>query len=201
MAEGKEKHRWLKPVMTAGTILFFLLLGGLCVYAWRAGLFRDIDRLQAFIQRCGVWAPLVFVLMQVTQILLAFIPGGLLLSGGVAAFGPWLGLLYNMAGTLLGSALNFAIAKRWGRPLAKRLMPEKTWNKYVGWLDENQTRFQRFFAVAILLPFFPDDALCLVAGLTQLRWKAFLLILLLKLPSVAAYSLAYLGLFRFLPLG
>ena len=76
MAEGNEKNRWLKPVMTAGTILFFLLLGGLCVYAWQAGLFRDIDRLQAFIQRCGVWAPLVFVLMQIAQILLAFIPGG-----------------------------------------------------------------------------------------------------------------------------
>lgn len=124
-----EKHRWLKPVMTAGTILFFLLLTVGCIYAWQAGLFRDMELLQGFIRRCGVWAPLVFILMQVMQILLAFIPGGLLLTGGVAAFGPWIGLLYNMIGTMLGSALNFAIARRWGRPLAKKLMPEKTWNK------------------------------------------------------------------------
>lgn len=191
-----EKHRWLKPVMIVGTILFFILLGVLCLRAWQAGLFRDMERLQTFIRSCGVWAPLVFILMQIMQILLAFIPGGLLLSGGVAAFGPWLGLLYNMVGTLLGSSLNFAIARRWGRPLAKRLMPEKTWNRYVGWLDENQRKFQRLFAAAILLPFFPDDALCLVAGLTQMRWSGFLLILLLKLPSVACYSLAYLGIFQ-----
>lgn len=191
-----EKHRWLRPVMTVGTILFFILLGVLCLRAWQAGLFRDMDRLQTFIRSCGVWAPLVFILMQIQQILLAFIPGGLLLSGGVAAFGPWLGLLYNMVGTLLGSSLNFAIARRWGRPLARRLMPEKTWNRYVGWLDENQRKFQRLFAAAILLPFFPDDALCLVAGLTRMRWSGFLLILLLKLPSVACYSLAYLGIFQ-----
>lgn len=191
-----EKHRWLRPVMTVGTILFFILLGVLCLRAWQAGLFRDMERLQTFIRSCGVWAPLVFILMQIMQILLAFIPGGLLLSGGVAAFGPWLGLLYNMVGTLLGSSLNFAIARRWGRPLARRLMPEKTWNRYVGWLDENQRKFQRLFAAAILLPFFPDDALCLVAGLTRMRWSGFLLILLLKLPSVACYSLAYLGIFQ-----
>lgn len=191
-----EKHRWLRPVMTVGTILFFILLGVLCLRAWQAGLFRDMERLQTFIRSCGVWAPLVFILMQIMQILLAFIPGGLLLSGGVAAFGPWLGLLYNMVGTLLGSSLNFAIARRWGRPLARRLMPERTWNRYVGWLDENQRKFQRLFAAAILLPFFPDDALCLVAGLTRMRWSGFLLILLLKLPSVACYSLAYLGIFQ-----
>lgn len=191
-----EKHRWLRPVMTVGTILFFILLGVLCLRAWQAGLFRDMERLQIFIRSCGVWAPLVFILMQIMQILLAFIPGGLLLSGGVAAFGPWLGLLYNMVGTLLGSSLNFAIARRWGRPLARRLMPERTWNRYVGWLDENQRKFQRLFAAAILLPFFPDDALCLVAGLTRMRWSGFLLILLLKLPSVACYSLAYLGIFQ-----
>ena len=193
-----EKHRWLKPVMTAGTILFFLLLIAGCIYAWQAGLFRDMELLQGFIRRCGVWAPLVFILMQVMQILLAFIPGGLLLTGGVAAFGPWLGLFYNMLGTMLGSALNFAIARRWGRPLAKKLMPEKTWNKYVSWLDENQRKFGHLFAWAILLPFFPDDALCLVAGLTKMRWRTFLLILLLKLPTVAGYSLAYLGIFEML---
>lgn len=66
----------------------------------------------------------------------------------------------------------------------------------MGWLDENQRKFQRLFAAAILLPFFPDDALCLVAGLTRMRWSGFLLILLLKLPSVACYSLAYLGIFQ-----
>lgn len=135
-----EKYRWLRPVMTVGTILFFILLGVLCLRAWRAGLFRDMERLQTFIRSCGVWAPLVFILMQIMQILLAFIPGGLLLSGGVAAFGPWLGLLYNMVGTLLGSSLNFAIARRWGRPLARRLMPERPGTAmWAGWMKTSES--------------------------------------------------------------
>lgn len=189
------KKKRLQPgfFLAAGTVVFLLFLLLLAVYGWKNGLFRSMDALQSFIRSCGIWAPLAFVFMQVCQILLAFIPGGILLSGGVLAFGPALGLLYNMAGTAAGSWLNFELAKRWGKPIVRHLVPEKTRQKYFTWLDEKPKRFTRLFAVAILLPFFPDDALCLIAGLTPMSRRTFLLILLLKLPTVAAYSLLYLA--------
>lgn len=185
-----------QTLLKAGTALFLLAMAAVGVWAWRAGLFRDTDALQAFIDSKGAWAPLVFLLLQVLQILMAFVPGGILLSGGVVIFGPWMGFFYNMLGTLLGSSLNFALAKRWGRPLAERMIPEGTRKKYFRWLDENENKFETLFAAAILLPFFPDDALCMIAGLTRMGWKRFLLILLLKAPSVAAYSLAIFPLLK-----
>ena len=188
-----EQHPRSKPVrmlMRLGTVLFFALLISACLWAWKQGLFRSLDTLQAFVASYEVGAPLVFLLLQVLQILMAFIPGGLLLSGGVVIFGPWLGLLYNCLGTLLGSSLNFWLAKRWGQPLVHHLLEDATREKYLGWLEQG-SKFDRLFAVAILLPFFPDDALCLIAGLSPMGWRRFLTILALKLPSIALYSIVY----------
>ena len=108
--------RRTQTLLKIGTAIFLLVMVGLCIWAWRAGLFRDVEALQSFIDSKGAWAPLIFLLLQVLQILMAFVPGGILLSGGVVIFGPWMGFVYNILGTLLGSALNFALAKRWGRP-------------------------------------------------------------------------------------
>lgn len=187
----QPRSRWVTRLMYAGTALFFLALILMCVKAWRMGLFNDLDTLQNFVERTGMWAPVIFLLLQVVQILLAFIPGGILLIGGVVIFGPWLGLFYNFLGTLIGSCLNFYLARRWGQPLVRNLMEDKTREKYFHWLDEGK-KFDRLFAIAIFLPFFPDDALCLVAGLSKMSWKRFLCIMLLKLPVISVYSILYL---------
>lgn len=186
----QKPRSWVQRLLKIGTVLFFVLLAALCLKGWRMGLFRSLDTLQTYIEGTGVWAPLAFLLLQVLQIVMAFIPGGMLLAGGVVIFGPWEGLAYNFLGTVLGSCLNFRLARRWGRRIAGHLLSPATQEKYLGWLNEGK-RFRRLFALAILLPFFPDDALCLIAGLSDMPWRRFLLILLLKLPTVAAYSVAY----------
>lgn len=186
----QKPRSWVQRLLKIGTVLFFVLLAALCLKGWRMGLFRSLDTLQMYIEGTGVWAPLAFLLLQVLQIVMAFIPGGMLLAGGVVIFGPWEGLAYNFLGTVLGSCLNFRLARRWGRRIAGHLLSSATQEKYLGWLNEGK-RFRRLFALAILLPFFPDDALCLIAGLSDMPWRRFLLILLLKLPTVAAYSVAY----------
>ncbi len=188
--EKRPRSRRVQHLMNAGAVGFVLLLILLCVRGWQLGLFKSLDTLQAYIESTGVWAPLAFLVLQVLQILMAFIPGGMLLTGGVVIFGPWEGLRYNCLGTALGSCLNFWLAKRWGQPLVHQLVEERTREKYLRWLEEGKT-FDRLFAWAILLPFFPDDALCLIAGLSPMGWRRFLTVLWLKLPSIAVYSLVY----------
>ena len=70
------------------------------------------------------------------------------------------------------------------------MISEKTFHKYSGWLD-NQKRFDRLFALAIFLPVAPDDALCMLAGLTEISLKKFSWIILLCKPAtILVYSMS-----------
>lgn len=162
---------------------------GLAIWAWRAGAFRSLPALRAFIGRAGAWAPLVLILLHVVQVVIPFIPGGLTLTAGVVLFGPYWGFLYNYVGILVGSLFAFLLAKRCGRPLIRLVASEKLCDKY---LDHPMPhKFERIFAIAILIPFAPDDTLCMIAGLTPMRVRRFMLIISVMKPfSIALYSLS-----------
>ena len=58
----------------------------------------------------------------------------------------------------------------------------------VVWMENGV--FDRFFAAAIFFPAAPDDLLCFLAGVTRMRFRKFLLIILLGKPlSIALYSM------------
>lgn len=170
---------------------FFALIF-LTVYFYHLGIFDDLQSLQEFVSQKTFWAPLIFVLIQILQVVIPIIPGGISLAAGVLLFGPLEGFLYNYIGICIGSLILFWLGRQYGRPLVLRLVNEKTYYKYIHWLD-NQKRFDRLFTLAIFFPIAPDDALCLMASLTKISFKKFTWIILLAKPaSVFAYSLVLL---------
>lgn len=185
------KRQHLDRLTLIVSITSSVVLLAAAFWAWRAGAFRSLCALQSFIGRAGLWAPLALVLMQIVQVVIPFIPGGLTLTAGVLLFGPYWGFLYNYVGILLGSLVAFLLAKRCGRSLVRLLAPPALCGKY---LDQPlPRRFERIFALAILLPLAPDDTLCMIAGLTPMRTSRFLLILASMKPvSIALYSLSLL---------
>lgn len=178
------------------TILFHIcsvvgIIGAivLCVYGYKTGLFSSEESLNAFLQQLGVWGPLVFVLLQVVQVVIPIIPGGISCVVGVLVFGPWMGFWYNYIGICIGSILNFLLARKYGTPFIRMLVPERLYNKYSGWLNKGKV-FDRTFAIAIFFPVAPDDFLCMLAGLTEMKFRRFLAIILLGKPaSIALYSM------------
>lgn len=163
-------------------------IGWFVVWAWRHGLLTDPDAMAAFVEGYGPAAPLLFLLVQVGQILLAFVPGGASCTVGVLLFGPWMGFVYNFTGIFLGSLLNFCLARRFGTRFVQLFGGEEKLEKHLRRLEEKD-RFVKWFFAAILLPFFPDDFLCMLAGLTHMSLRQFCLILLLGKPlTVAMYS-------------
>ena len=164
-------------------------IGWFVVWAWRHGLLTDPAAMQGFVEGFGPAAPLLFLLVQVGQILLAFVPGGAACTAGVLLFGPWMGFVYNFVGTFLGSLLNFCLARRFGLEFVRLFGGEALLEKHLRRLEEKD-RFAKWFFIAILLPFFPDDFLCMLAGLTHMSLGQFCMILLLGKPaSIALYSI------------
>ena len=125
------------------------------------------------VDRLGPSAPLAFVALQATQVILAPVPGQTLAVAGGYLFGP-VGALYSVAGVAVGSGVVLALSRRYGRPFVER-----------GVTDEALERFDTFvddyglvgLVVVFSLPTFPDDAICALAGLTSIRLRTILAVL------------------------
>lgn len=183
----REKARKLLHI---ATIISLSVIVVLTIYGVKTGLLTNRDNLEMLVKKSGIWGPLLFITIQMIQVVLPIIPGGITCGAGVVIFGAWQGLLYNYIGIVVGSMINFYLARRYGQCFVKYFVKEETYEKYIGWLEKGK-KFDKFFAFAIFFPCAPDDVLCLIAGLTRMTWKKFATIILLGKPaSIAMYSLA-----------
>lgn len=160
----------------------------LAIYFFNLGLFDDLNALQNLVGGSLFVGPLIFIFIQILQVVLPIIPGGISTAAGVLIFGPFAGFLYNYIGITIGSIIVFLLGRYYGKPFVLSFVSEKQYTKYVSYLD-NQNRFNKLFALAIFFPIAPDDVLCLMAGLTNMSLKKFTWIILLGKPaSIFIYS-------------
>ena len=161
----------------------------LAIYFFNLGLFDDLNALQNLVGGSLIVGPLIFISLQIFQVVFPIIPGGVSTAAGVFMFGPIAGFFYNYIGITIGSMIVFLLGRYYGKPFVLSFISEKQYAKYVAYLD-NQSRFDKIFALAIFFPLAPDDTLCLMAGLTDMSFKKFSWIILLGKPaSIFIYSL------------
>ncbi|STD24885.1 TVP38/TMEM64 family protein [Enterococcus mundtii] len=162
----------------------------LTIYFINLGVFKDLNALRGLVGDSIILGPIIFILIQILQVVIPIIPGGISTAAGVLIFGPYAGFIYNYVGICIGSIIIFLLGRKYGKPFILSMISDKTYDKYIGWL-ENQSRFEKLFALAIFLPVAPDDALCLMAGLTNISVKKYTLIILIAKPlSIFLYSMA-----------
>ncbi|RLM53569.1 TVP38/TMEM64 family protein [Halobellus sp. Atlit-31R] len=184
----------MSPSLDTRTKVAGLAVAGLALLVVAGGVavttlpLTDPAWIAARVRQFGPAAPLVFVLLQAVQVVLAPIPGQLL--GGVAGaiFGPVLGATYSLVGVALGSAIVFGGTRRFGRTAVERVVDPATLSR---WDEAIAGNGIRLLFGCFLLPTFPDDLLCFVAGLSDIRFRTFLaLVVFGRGPTflVAAYA-------------
>lgn len=104
--------------------------------------------MQQFVNRFGMVGALIFVLIQIVQVVFPIIPGGISCLAGVLLFGAIPGFFYNYIGICVGSCIAFGIARSLGRPVLYKMFSEKMIEKYLTW-TEQKGRFLKLFALAI----------------------------------------------------
>ncbi|MBC8577930.1 TVP38/TMEM64 family protein [Lachnospiraceae bacterium NSJ-12] len=180
---------FIKKLINLSSIIGILATIALLIYGYQAGIFSSAEQLSYMISQAGIWGPLIFIFIQIIQCVIPIIPGGLSCVAGIILFGPFYGFIYNYIGILLGSLINFILARHYGKPLIETIVSKKTYNKYISWLDRGK-HFDKLFALAIFMPVAPDDFLCMLAGLTKMTYKKFITIIVLGKPaSLLVYSL------------
>lgn len=88
-------------------------------------------------------------------------------------YGTVLGTTLSFLGAALGSMVALLIGKRFGRSAVRKFLSEEALEKF-----DRYTSGHGYlpFVVLFVFPGFPDDALCFIAGLTNLDWKKLFLI-------------------------
>jgi uncharacterized membrane protein YdjX (TVP38/TMEM64 family) len=185
--EHAQSARW-NILINGSTILGLLITVLFFVYGVETNLFTSQASLQSFLNHFGWYAPVIFIIFQAIQVVLPISPGSIGCVGGILIFGSIQGFAYNYIGICIGSIAAFLLARRYGIGYVENMSSKKTFNKYIGWIKKPS--FERIFATAIFMPVAPDDFLCYIAGISKMKFKKFVLIILLGKPfAIAMYSI------------
>lgn len=169
-----------QKLLILAAVLLLLAGGGWFLYS--SGFFqaaRSLDGLRAYIAHFAPYSHLAFFLVQLLSVVLAPIPSNITAAAGGVLFGTWPAFLLTFGSVVAGSLLVFWLARVLGRDFADRLVSRKLSEKYQ---DVLRTKAPVFLVLAFLFPFFPDDMLCILAGLTKLSFRRFAVIVLLTRP-------------------
>lgn len=174
------RSKRLKAFFHTMTLIGFLGLVTLVILGFTSGVLTSVASLRQFVEGFGILAPVAFILAGSLEAVFPFIPGSGTIISAPIIFGQFHGTIYAYLATALGSIIVFAIARILGRDLLVARFSTRTIERYGKWLDH--PKFTKYFAIAIAAPLAPDDVLCYLAGLTKMRWRTYLLILLLCKP-------------------
>lgn len=184
---NNERFQILSKLLIVGSILAGLVLVGYLILD-RTGLlakFTDFNTIKQFILNTKQWGILVFLLLTVFQVVLLPIPSAVTILIGVAIYGPLVAFILSTIGTIIGSLIAFSLGKVFGKKLVTWMVGEEKTEKYAD-IVGNKGRF--LFIMMLLFPGFPDDMLCLVAGITSMSYKYFLIVVCITRPIMIAFT-------------
>ena len=183
-----EKKRTRRSILlSAGLLLIVLLIASILMIPIGKLMLQEggKEQLIARIQSFGIFAPLLFVLLQVVQIVIAFIPGGPIPMIGGAVFGTLPGILLSLAGSFLGTALVYYLVQWIGRPLLELFVKEEQLKRFA--FLQNRRKMERIVFLLFLCPGLPKDALTYIVAFNKTipPLPLFFLTTIARLPAMA----------------
>lgn len=190
----------LKRIIYILPIIGVICFTGLVIYGYSKGIFHSVQSLQNFIKQFGDYAVLIFIVLQMLQVIVPILPGGISTVVGMLMFGSLQGVIYSYIGLMIGDIIVYWLARYYGKPFAQLILSKKRYLAFEKMLNRPEKGIKKLMIVTLLIPFAPDDLTCLVAGLADLPFKEYMKILFIfKFWSVATYGYVLLFLFtRFL---
>ncbi len=173
---------------------FYLVLAVLLALAALVALDRlveevspwDYDDFERWIDDLGAWGPIIYIVFFAASMVFAPIPTAPAPIAAAAAFGGVLGFFYTLIAGIIGATLCFWIARVWGRPLMRRILPDKL----VDEIDRLTASLGlRVLFVLRLFPLLGVDVVSYAAGLTPIRYLPYIVIsIVASIPMLALTS-------------
>jgi len=157
------------------TLLLLMILAGVFLFFYfdLYRFFVDREKIVTFVNSFGPLSVVIFIGLQVLQVIVAPIPGEVNGFIGGYLYGPVLGTLYSTVGLTIGSWLAFSLARWLGLPFVERVINPQQIQKY-DYFMEHRGMFITF--ILFMIPGFPKDALSYIIGLSHMKTTTFLAI-------------------------
>ena len=136
--------------------------------------FSSIQDVEAFLAQYRHQSILIYLGLQILQIIICIIPGQALQFAAGYLFHFWLGFLLTMAGAFVGTVLTYYIAKVLGHDAMHMIFGEEKINNMLGRI--NSKRGVAIVSLIYLIPGVPKDLCTYAAGLSEMKIKPFLLL-------------------------
>ena len=153
------------------SILGILIFCSLCflILKWSGFIdrFDSVEEVSEFIKGSGIFGLFVFFILQFLQVTILPLPGFITTVAGSIVFGPLYSAICSSFAIILGSLLAFYLGRKFGTKLLVWCVGKEDTEHY----KEILTECKYAFFIMMLFPFFPDDILCLVAGITNMSNK------------------------------
>lgn len=175
--DGKGKTGRLVALRVALVLLVIAALTAAGVVLYKSGWLEKINSvedLRELLDSAGPLASVVYFVLQMMTVIIAPIPSNISMMAGALALGFWKAMILGVLAVIAGSVIVFLAARRLGRNAVQRFMDRGTMEKYLPVIEEKQ---DMFLFLTMLFPFFPDDAICMLAGLTNISLKRFTVIM------------------------
>jgi uncharacterized membrane protein YdjX (TVP38/TMEM64 family) len=189
-----DKHIFRIDLSKAIIVLLLLLV--IAFFAWEP-IHKFVSEqgrieLKSKIEGFGPLAPVVYITIVFLHVLISIIPSQFIMLFGGFVFGSALGTLYSITGLVLGSAAAFYLGRKFGRPILEDLVESRILRKF----DKKSEKKGLIMLLFIfLIPFTPDNAACLAAGLTKIRLKNLVAVAAIgRLPGTVVASMIGAGL-------
>jgi len=150
--------------------------GLVCLWYWRAefsellSMIGDREAIVAYLELYQGWGPVILALILGSQVFLAIIPGHAFMVAGGYVYGFLIGVLITQVSTVVASQLAYLLARKAGRSFVNRMAPTHVIDK---WNQLAEKQGGLFFFFSFILPIFPNDLMCFIAGLSSISPKKF----------------------------
>lgn len=145
----------------------------------------SIDQFRDYVLSTGNLGPLIIILFQILQTIIAPIPGEVVQIAGGYIYGVSLGTFYVTVGMLLGAVVAFYFTRFLGGEFIEKLLKKDKF-QWVSVMTDNK-RFSIFLFIVFLIPGLPKDMFIYAAGLTSIKpLRFFTIFLIARFPALLA---------------
>jgi len=170
-----SKRRAVKDVFFSPGFIILVLVLLLGIF-FQGLLLKNLGFFKEAISTYGFWGPLIFIFLIALSTIFAPINNFLVWLPGFYIFGPEKSIIYSLIGGLIGGLSAFLIARRFGRPVVKKIIGRKGIER-IDKLTEDLGVLTLWLLMIFGCSLF--DLVSYAAGLTNLRIKDFFVAILL----------------------